>query len=113
MRLIGSTREMTIADLMVHRVGTGKGLKSSDVTLPRLLRKVGYQTIHVGKGHFGPDDSEGSEPLNLGFDVNVGGAAFGAPGSYYGEENLWLGYQAFAPCRASLEEIPWLGNVFD
>ncbi len=68
-----------------------RGLKSSDVTLPRLLRKVGYQTIHVGKGHFGPDDSEGSEPLNLGFDVNVGGASFGAPGSYYGEENYGQG----------------------
>ena len=68
-----------------------QGLKSSDVTLPRLLRKVGYQTIHVGKGHFGPDGSEGSEPLNLGFDVNVGGASFGAPGSYYGEDNYGLG----------------------
>ena len=68
-----------------------QGLKGSDVTLPRLLRKVGYQTIHVGKGHFGPDGTEGSEPLNLGFDVNVGGASFGAPGSYYGEDNYGLG----------------------
>ncbi|MEM6470805.1 MAG: sulfatase-like hydrolase/transferase [Planctomycetota bacterium] len=63
------------------------GLTSKSVTLAGLLREKGYRTIHVGKGHFGPTDTEGSEPLNLGFDVNVGGAAFGAPGSYYGEQH--------------------------
>lgn len=62
------------------------GLKIGDVTLPGILGKGGYKTIHVGKGHFGPNDHEGSEPLNLGFEVNVGGASFGAPGSYYGEK---------------------------
>jgi arylsulfatase A-like enzyme len=60
------------------------GLRKSDVTLPRLLKQVGYTTIHVGKGHFAPFDHEGAEPLNLGFDVNVAGSAIGAPGSYYG-----------------------------
>jgi arylsulfatase A-like enzyme len=64
-----------------------EGLKKGNVTLPRILQSDGYQTIHVGKGHFGPEKHEGSEPRNLGFDVNVGGAAFGAPGSYYGEKN--------------------------
>ena len=63
------------------------GLKKGEVTLPGVLRDAGYRTIHVGKAHFGPTGREGSEPLNLGFDVNVGGAAFGAPGSYYGEKN--------------------------
>lgn len=67
-----------------------RGLSASDVTLPRLLRKAGYRTIHVGKGHFGPDDSEGADPLNLGFDVNVAGASFGAPGSYYAEKRYGL-----------------------
>ena len=74
------------------------GLKKGEVTLPGLLRRVGYRTIHVGKAHFGPEKHEGSDPLNLGFDINVGGAAFGAPGSYYGEKNYGLGtkrsYQA-------------------
>ncbi len=60
-----------------------KGLTKESITLPGLLQKAGYRTIHVGKGHFGPNDTVGSEPLNLGFDVNVGGASFGAPGSYY------------------------------
>lgn len=68
-----------------------QGLKKTDVTLPGLLRETGYTTIHVGKAHFGPFDHEGSEPLNLGFDVNVGGAAFGAPGSYYAEKNYGKG----------------------
>ena len=66
------------------------GLKKDDLTLPGILRENGYRTIHVGKGHFGPNEHEGSEPLNLGFDVNVGGASFGAPGSYYGEKNYGL-----------------------
>ena len=68
-----------------------KGLKKTDVTLPRLLQKAGYRTIHVGKGHFGPKVAAGSDPKNLGFGVNVGGAAFGAPGSYYGEKNYGHG----------------------
>ena len=68
-----------------------KGLRSASVTLPRLLQSAGYHTIHVGKGHFGPEATAGAEPLNLGFDVNVGGAAFGAPGSYYGKQNYGLG----------------------
>jgi len=65
-----------------------KGLTHQDVTLPRLMQASGYRTIHVGKGHFGPRESEGADPINLGFDVNVGGASFGAPGSYYGKENF-------------------------
>lgn len=67
------------------------GLKKGDTTLPGVLRENGYTTIHVGKAHFGPNGHEGSEPLNLGFDINVGGASFGAPGSYYGEKNYGWG----------------------
>ncbi|QDU56098.1 sulfatase [Aeoliella mucimassa] len=65
------------------------GLKKSDVTLPRLLEQAGgYRTIHVGKGHFGPANHEGAEPLNLGFDVNIAGHAAGHPASYYGTDNF-------------------------
>jgi arylsulfatase A-like enzyme len=64
-----------------------QGLTQGDVTLARLLRTNGYRTIHVGKGHFGPRDSEGADPRNLGFDINVGGASMGQPGSYHGMEN--------------------------
>lgn len=68
-----------------------EGLEAGDTTLPHLLSQAGYRTIHVGKGHFGPNGTEGAEPLNLGFQLNVGGASFGAPGSYYAHENFGLG----------------------
>ncbi len=67
------------------------GLKKSSLTLPKLLRERGYTTIHVGKGHFGAEGYEGANPLNIGFDVNLAGGAFGAPGSYYGQENYGHG----------------------
>ena len=63
-----------------------RGLTKTNVTLPSVLRAAGYRTIHVGKAHFGPNDSEGADPLNLGFDVNVGGRAIGHPGSYFGRD---------------------------
>ncbi len=68
-----------------------QGLKQGDTTLPRLLQSAGYHAIHVGKGHFGAREYPGAEPLNLGFDVNVAGASFGAPGSYHGRENFGQG----------------------
>ena len=40
------------------------------VTLPMLLRRAGYRTIHVGKAHFGADGTPGEDPINQGFDVN-------------------------------------------
>lgn len=63
------------------------GLNTRSVTLPRLLEGNGYRTILVGKAHFGSRRSEGADPRNLGFDVNIAGGANGAPGSYYGRQN--------------------------
>ncbi len=63
------------------------GLKKGEVTLPGVLSQAGYRTMHVGKAHFGPFSKEGHEPLNLGFDINVAGDAFGAPGSYLPEQH--------------------------
>ncbi len=57
-------------------------------TLPALLQKSGYRTIHVGKAHFGALGTPGSDPLNLGFDVNIGGHAAGGPGSFLGTQNF-------------------------
>lgn len=61
------------------------GIRKNTVTLPKMLRKVGYETIHVGKAHFGPFQSVAENPLNVGFDVNIAGCSIGQPGSYYGE----------------------------
>lgn len=64
------------------------GLKPGDVTLASVLRDNGYRTIHIGKGHFAPRGTAGEDPSKLGFDVNIAGASFGAPGSYYGKKNF-------------------------
>jgi arylsulfatase A-like enzyme len=65
-----------------------QGPTPSGAILPRQLREAGYRTIHCGKGHFGPFDSDAGDPRNLGFDVNIGGTGAGQPGSYYGEKNF-------------------------
>ena len=62
-----------------------KGLKKKEITLPLMMQSNGYRTIFVGKGHFGPDGSEGEDPLNLGFDVNVAGRSIGRPTTYIGD----------------------------
>lgn len=84
-----------------------EGLNKEDVTLPRLLAKAGYRTIHVGKGHFGADGFPGAEPLNLGFDVNIAGSSFGAPGSYYGMKKFGVG------TRRAHQAVPHLEKYHD
>lgn len=51
-------------------------------TFPQILQKNGYRTIHLGKAHWGAVSTLAAEPLNLGFDVNIGGAAPGGPDNY-------------------------------
>lgn len=68
-----------------------KGLTGEDMIYPYLLQQAGYKTIHVGKAHFGCQKSEGEDPRNLGFDVNIAGSAIGHPGSYHGENGYgWI-----------------------
>jgi len=67
------------------------GLQPDDVTLPALLSRKGYRTIHVGKAHFGAQGTPGSDPANLGFDVNVAGHGAGAPASYLASESFSRG----------------------
>ena len=51
-------------------------------TFPQILQENGYRTIHLGKAHWGAISTKAAEPLNLGFDVNIGGAAPGGPDNY-------------------------------
>jgi arylsulfatase A-like enzyme len=64
-----------------------EGIQPEDLTLPQLLKEQGYYTIHCGKAHWGTHGTPGSDPVALGFDLNIGGHAAGAPGHYHGEEN--------------------------
>lgn len=66
-----------------------RGLPVEELTLAEALRAAGYRTASIGKWHLG------SEPFSLpehhGFEVNVGGNAHGAPGSYfYPYQGDWL-----------------------
>ena len=56
--------------------------------LPAFLQAQGYRTIHVGKAHFGAIGTPGSDPRNIGFDVNIGGHAAGGPGSFLGTQDF-------------------------
>lgn len=59
--------------------------------LPALLRDAGYTTIHVGKAHFGAVSTQSADPLTIGFDVNIAGAANGGPASYLAENEYGAG----------------------
>lgn len=63
-------------------------LEHGHVTIAELLRGAGYRTAHVGKWHLTPrsPDPEVVEPFypeHHGFDRNVAGNQWGAPGSYH------------------------------
>ena len=58
-------------------VANTQHLAPSIVTMAEALKMGGYKTIHLGKYHIGKD------PLEEGFDVNVGGDSTGSPASGY------------------------------
>lgn len=56
-------------------------LDTTEVTLAKALKKGGYATAIFGKWHLG--DAPTYWPESHGFDVNIGGYRWGAPGSYF------------------------------
>ncbi|MEX2607922.1 MAG: sulfatase [Kiritimatiellia bacterium] len=57
------------------------------VTLAEMLKPAGYTTAHIGKWHLGgradqPRTPE-ADPLNQGFDLNIGGTMEGQPPDYF------------------------------
>lgn len=51
------------------------------------LKDAGYHTIHVGKAHFGAEDTPGENPTHWGFEVNIAGNAAGGLATYLSETN--------------------------
>ena len=83
-------KEVLVPEWNVNGMSMAPGVEHAlyvSETLPSILRKAGYKTIHVGKAHWGAIGTPGEDPLNLGFDVNIAGHAAGGPGSYYGKNN--------------------------
>lgn len=85
------------ADKVFHPVEwniNGLGLDASEAhtfratPLPKLLKEEGYRTILAGKAHFGSLGIASSDPINLGFDINIAGSEIGHPASYLGLENF-------------------------
>lgn len=56
-------------------------LPKQETTIAEVLKVKGYDTYYVGKWHLGTGDE--NNPLNHGFDENIGGHTKGAPGSFY------------------------------
>ncbi len=90
-----------------------QGLNSTDTTFPQLLKNAGYKTIHIGKGHFGPLNSEGAEPKNIGFDVNIAGAAWGRPKSYYSDNHYGNHPKYKEENKPLTHNIPHLEDYYD
>lgn len=45
----------------------------------------------MGKAHFAPPSRLFSNPIHLGFDVNIAGSSIGQPGSYRSQDNFGSG----------------------
>ena len=61
-----------------------KVIEKPENMLPALLQKQGYFTVHAGKYHVCHHCSNETSPTPemAGFDINIGGSFYGAPGSY-------------------------------
>jgi arylsulfatase A-like enzyme len=78
----------------------GRDHAVSTPTLPALLKRAGYRTMHFGKGHLGAADTPGADPKAFGFDVRIGGRDAGGCGSYYGQQNFGAKAHPRGPWRA-------------
>lgn len=83
--------EPTINTRNTYEIPAGDVIKPENVQylLPSMLKKQGYHTIHAGKYHLCHQCPTGISPSpeEAGFDINIGGNNFGAPGSYQGINN--------------------------
>ncbi len=70
-----------------------QNLGAGEVTLAEALKAAGYATGFFGKWHLGQAGNPAADPLQNGFDSNVGGATSGNPGFaggfFAGDDGAW------------------------
>ncbi len=89
--MVKPPEELTMPLWNMNGIAVDKLLNNAIYTpqpLPKVLQENGYTTIHCGKAHFAAIGTKASDPLNIGFTVNIAGHAAGAPASYYGTNNF-------------------------
>ncbi len=92
-------------------------------SLPQILHDHGYFTIHCGKAHYGAKTTSSSDPLTMGYDVNIAGSAAGGPASYmppYGNNTYpvpgldeYASQNIFLTEALTQEAIKTVGNFLD
>lgn len=77
-------------DWNYNGLATSAGIKNTVVAdpFPALLKKAGYYTSIVGKGHFAPFGVPASDPQNIGFIESIAADAGGHPRNYFGTKNF-------------------------
>ena len=74
---VGSSERGKSEDRKLIPTKNTKILSTRHQVLPELMQMNGYTTCHAGKWHLSDD------PMEYGFDVNIGGGGNGYPHSYY------------------------------
>jgi len=67
-----------------HRKREGRYLSNlplEEITIAEAMREAGYRTAFMGKWHLGTETYY--YPQHQGFDINIAGRDYGAPGSYF------------------------------
>jgi arylsulfatase A-like enzyme len=74
---VGNSDRGKSEDRKIIPIANNEYIPEDNLLFPILLKKAGYKTCHAGKWHLSDD------PLQHGFEINIGGSHAGHPGSYY------------------------------
>ncbi|MFC1610879.1 sulfatase-like hydrolase/transferase [Myxococcota bacterium] len=81
-----------------------RNLLASEVTVAEAFQSAGYATGFVGKWHMGRKEDPGGNPLNHGFDTDVGSANANGSGNSYNLDSHFAGSDGAWAGMTGLEE---------